>query len=218
MYLISAAAFDAEWQYPFAKSQISQGNFVSSDGGKQTADFIKSEVNRCLDDGKATGFMKPYFNMKYSFVALLPNENISMDQYIQSLTGEKFLNIIKGAQSEVVDFSLPKFQCSCLINLNGALSALGMPDAFTENADFGKMTKTGGIRIREVLQNTFISVDENGTKAGAATQANMYCSIDTKTVNLNRPFVYAIVDNATDLPGFYRNRGAYFLAVFEFWF
>ena len=63
----------------------------------------------------------------------------------------------------------------------------------------------GNIYIGEVLHKTFISVDELGTKAGAVTKVEMKdecAAMSEWVVNLNRPFVYMIVDNETNLPVF----------------
>ena len=64
----------------------------------------------------------------------------------------------------------------------------------------------GNIYISEVLHKTFISVDELGTKAGAATMISMDAGgamlPEHRVVDLDRPFVYAIIDNATNLPIF----------------
>jgi serpin B len=167
-----------------------------------------SDEYKYLDDGKATGFIKPYAGNKYSFAALLPNENIQIDEYIQSLTGTGFLNMIKNAENIIVQTYLPKFKYEYEIKMNDALKTLGMPDAFHDGkADFKKMATSsdGNIYIGEVLHKTFISVDELGTKAGAVTKVEIQaeCVIEyEKTVRLDRPFVYAIIDNATNLPVF----------------
>ena len=91
--------------------------------------------------------------------------------------------------------------------LNDALEAIGMPKAFSaDEADFSKLGKSsrGNIYIGEVLHKTFISVDELGTKAGAVTKVEMReeSYMETKIVKLESPFVYAIIDNATNLPVF----------------
>ena len=50
-----------------------------------------------------------------------------------------------------------------------------------------------------MLQKTYLEVDENGTKAAAATAVIMKeCAIEmTYSVFLNRPFVMGIYDNET---------------------
>ena len=61
-------------------------------------------------------------------------------------------------------------------------------------------------RFQEGYKKTFIDVSRHGTKAAAVTWATMKCGstapMETYRVILDRPFVYAIVDNATGLPLF----------------
>jgi serpin B len=207
MYLINAVVFDAQWDTVYKKNNIHQGEFTNLDGTNQTAEFMHSEESIYLDDGRATGFIKPYADNKYSFVALLPNEGITVGDYIQGLTGEGFLQTIDGAVNTAVSAALPKFSYDYTIQMNAALLNLGMPTAFSpEAADFSKLGKSAGgnIYIGEVLHKTFIQVDELGTKAGAVTKVEMKCGsvMETKVVRLERPFVYAIIDNASKLPVF----------------
>jgi serpin B len=61
--------------------------------------------------------------------------------------------------------------------------------------------------IGRVLHKTHIDVDAEGTKAAAATAATitfkgMPLEPERKTVILNRPFLYMIVDTNTNLPMF----------------
>lgn len=207
MYLINAVVFDAEWKKVYNKNNITSGQFTDISGQKQPADFMFSEENLFLDDGRATGFIKPYENGIYSFVALLPNEDVSISDYIATLTGEGFLNTVNNAQQTLVRAGLPKFSYDYTIKMNDALKDLGIPKAFSPTeADFTKLGKSsrGNIYIGEVLHKTFISVDELGTKAGAVTKVEMKdeAYIEAKIVTLDRPFVYAIIDNTTGFPLF----------------
>ena len=207
LYLINAVAFDAEWQTVYNDYNIENGDFTDINGNIQNVDFMHSMEYQYLDDGRATGFVKPYVNNNYSFAALLPNEDIAIEEYINSLTGAGFINTLKNYESETVYTAMPKFGYEYEIQMNDALKVLGMPDAFDgEKADFKKMAvSTGGnIYIGEVLHKTYISVDERGTKAGAVTKVEMNAMGVPRgqTVQLDRPFVYAIIDNATNLPVF----------------
>lgn len=207
MYLVNTICFDAEWKEIYKSENVREGDFTAYDGNKQKAEFMSSHESYFLDDGKATGFMKPYA-FGYSFVALLPNEDVSIDDYIASLTGEGFINLLKNKTAASVDAYLPKFTYEYEMKMNDILKTLGMPDAFdAAKADFSKIgdTSSGNIYIGEVLHKTFISVDERGTKAGAATTVELRLSsapLISKTVRLDRPFVYAIIDNDTNLPIF----------------
>lgn len=208
LYLINAVVFDAEWQEVYNEYNIQESDFTDINGKTQKVDFMHSNESKYLDDGKATGFMKPYAGNHYSFAALLPNEDISIETYIESLTGSSFINTIKNAADTTVYASMPKFEYEYEIKMNEALKILGMSDAFDSvKANFKRMAKSkDNIYIGEVLHKTYISVDELGTKAGAVTKVEMLAGsaapLDPKNVRLDRPFVYAIIDNATNLPIF----------------
>ncbi|MCL2046954.1 MAG: serpin family protein [Oscillospiraceae bacterium] len=210
MFLINAVAFDAEWQSVYKANDVRKGNFTVENGAVQNVEFMHSSEYIYLDDGMATGIVKPYANGAYSFVALLPNEGISVSEYLETLTGEGFVDTLSSKENTLVYTSIPKFEYEYSASLKEALQALGIHDAFDgEIADFSDVATTtlgdGELFIGDVLHKTFISVDELGTRAGAVTVVSMDGAgspANPKEVHLDRPFVYAIVDNATNLPIF----------------
>jgi serpin B len=96
---------------------------------------------------------------------------------------------------------MPKFTFRTQSALRPALSALGMPTAFSpDQADFSGMAKADKLRIADVLHEAFIAVDEDGTEAAAATAVIFEAtSAPSKTIDLviDRPFFFAIRDDAT---------------------
>ena len=208
MYLINAIVFDAKWETKYNSNDISDETFNSIDGNGQTVKMMFSKESRYIKYGNGTGFIKDYANKDYSFVALLPDRDVNINDYIASFTGKGFADAVNNASYDSVKVFLPKFSYSYSISLNDSLKALGIPTAFDPgNADFSKMaTSSGGnIYIGNVLHKTFISVDESGTKAAAVTKVGAKATgmqLDYYTVKLDRPFVYAIIDNATGLPIF----------------
>jgi len=210
MLLINAVTFDAEWQTKYNEYTVREGVFTDIIGNKQNVDFMYSAESLFLDDGLATGFLKPYFGGHYSFVALLPNADVPITSYIESLTGDGFLRTLRTRQSATVHASMPKFEYEFSAKMNDALKALGITDAFDVNrADFHKMATSSidNLILGEVLHKTFISVDERGTRAGAVTvvpvaPGSAQKPDEPKIVHLDRPFVFAIIDNSTKLPVF----------------
>lgn len=207
MYLINTVLFDAEWENIYKKDEVRDGTFTALDGTKRTASMMYSAEHLYLDDGKAIGFIKPYRN-GYSFVALLPNEDISLSDYAASMTGKSFADTIKNAEDVPVEAAMPKFSYDYDIEMSGALKALGMSLPFDpEKADFSALGyyESGNIFISRVLHKAYITVDEKGTKAGAATAVDIKATSDTGglySVTLDRPFVYAVIDDACGLPVF----------------
>jgi len=208
MYIINAVAFDAEWLVPYEKEDVTTGRFTDYDGETSNAEVMCSTESQYIHDDQTTGFIKNYSGSNYSFVALLPSEGIDVYDYIKNLDGEKFSSLMNSMEQESVSAIMPKFSYDYDITMNDVLKSLGMPSAFSSSeADFSKLgtSPLGNIYINNVLHKTFISVDELGTRAGAVTMVEMRAEgaiMTEKTVCLDRPFVYAIVDNATSLPIF----------------
>ena len=210
MYLVNALAFEAEWMEIYEKQQVRDGKFTKEDGTKQDVEFMYSTEGTYLEDENAIGFKKYYKGGKYAFVAMLPNEGVSVSEYIASLTGESLNALLSNPQYGTVHTSMPKFEMEHTVEMAEILKGMGMTEAFDiYNADFeGLGTSTAGnIYISRVLHKTFISVGEKGTKAGAATVVEMADGAaaepqEPKEVYLDRPFVYMLIDCENNIPFF----------------
>ena len=212
MYLVNALAFDAKWADEYEEHQIREGRFTMEDGTRQDVDMMHSEEYTYLEDDMATGFIKYYKDRKYAFVAMLPNEGVSVSQYVDSLTSEHLRELLNNPQDLTVFASIPKFETEYDIEMSEVLQEMGMTDAFDYRvADFSKLGTYNvdgmNICINRVLHKTFISVSEQGTRAGAATAVEMVAEgameiVEFKEVVLDRPFVYMLIDCETNLPFF----------------
>ncbi len=210
MYLVNALAFDAEWEDIYKKSGVRDGTFTTESGKKKNVKMMYGGEHMYLDSGNATGFLKYYADRKYAFAALLPDEGISIQDAIAGLTGKGLENTLRKAQEVAVNAAIPKFESRSAFEMHDALSNMGMSDAFdAERADFTRLGRYNGgkenIFISRVIHKTYISVNEKGTRAGAATAVEMTTESamqDEKTVCLDRPFVYLLLDCETNLPLF----------------
>lgn len=211
MYLVNALAFDAEWNKMYEEYQIRDGEFTAQDGSKRKVEMMHGSENRYLEDEGAKGFMKDYALGKYTFVALLPNEGTTVQEYISGLTGERLAAMLQNPQGATVYTTMPKFECEYDVEMTDVLMRMGMTDAFDgKTADFSGLGTSvrGNIFINRVIHKTYIAVDGRGTKAGAATVVEMTdgCAMldpeEPKEVVLDRPFVYMIVDREAMLPLF----------------
>lgn len=207
MYLVNALAFDAKWAEPYREDQIREGTFNTGDGRRQAVEMMYSSVWDYLENDLATGFIRYYEGNDYAFVALLPKAGITVPKLVESLDGDTLTALLAQPQDVEVRTALPKFEAETSLELSEILKAVGMTDAF----EFGKADFTGmgsgELFISRVLHKTFISVDAQGTKAGAATavEVNYGAAIPTeeiKQVYLDRPFVYMLVDCENGLPFF----------------
>lgn len=207
MYLINAAAFDGRWRNPYTEFSVHQGIFTNRAGEQKEALMMHSTENIYIEDEYAVGFVKPY-EKGYRFVALLPASGMTPEAYINTLDGRRFQSLLTEASQESVRVVLPRFEAEFAVEMQDVLAAMGMEDAFDpDRADFSGMGESGeeGICISRVIHKTHINVDELGTKAGAATAVEMsrgIAPLPMRDVCLDRPFVYAIVENGTNIPIF----------------
>lgn len=209
MYLINALTFDAKWANLYEKHNIREKQFTNYDGGHGTVQMLASTERTYLSAKGVKGFAKNYAGGKYSIVGLLPDMETDIYDYIDSLTGEQWMELWNSRQRASVSVEMPEFTYSAGMEMNDVLKAMGMTDMFSSNlADFSRLghSEIGNIYCGEVCQKTFIQVDRNGTKAAAVTigtiKTDSVLIIDQFSVILDRPFVYAIVDNETGLPVF----------------
>ncbi|MDO5417018.1 MAG: serpin family protein [Lachnospiraceae bacterium] len=211
MYLVNALTFDGEWAEIYEKNQVHEGSFHALNGREQAAEFMGSMESVYLELESAAGFIKPYQNGAYAFVALLPEEGVELGALLSRMDGQKMMSLLENQQSWTVSAKIPRFTVESSILLNDSLKRMGMKEAFDrENADFSAMAESadGNLFISKVLHKTKIEVAERGTKAGAVTSVEMKTESamiepeEPKQVYLDRPFFYLILDTEQNMPLF----------------
>ena len=212
LYLINTLLFEADWPSVYERSDVLNGTFTAKNGEEQSAKMMRSTEWKYIEPENASGFVKNYKNNAYSFVGILPNEGIDIDDYIASLNASDLLAQLQKPKAYQTKVRLPKFEYDFSIMLNDVLKNMGMHLAFDMGyANFNKMAKyygdQGNVYIGNVLHKTSITVAEKGTRAGAVTVIEMDGCTSAppeiiKYVYLDRPFVYMIIDNQTKTPIF----------------
>ena len=206
MYLINAIAFEADWYTPF--NEVLDSVFTTHDGTVQTVDMMwASNTARFVSNHRASGFVKPYACENFSFAAFLPNENVDVLDFANSLTGQEFMGLMDSAEETSLRLGMPAFSFEYELSMVDALTSLGMPTVFCVNgANFSNLGQArDNIYIADVIHKTFIEVDTHGTRAAAVTVVEFWPASMPhyeNTVILNRPFVFAITCNITNLPVF----------------
>ena len=204
MYLINALCFEAFWEVPYDEEYaLKEGTFKAKDGSAQDAVFMYGSEDYYFEDEQALGFMKRYEDPRYAFAAILPNEGVSLDEYIATLDAQKLSHFLENKQWADVYTRIPKFSAEGETDLAKILKNMGMTDAFdSSKADFSYIADED-VYIGDAFQKTFIDVNEDGTKAGAATviQAESESApIKTVTITLDRPFIYILLDTKNNIP------------------
>lgn len=210
MILVNAICFDGKWETEYEDYQVNTGKFTKADGSTQDVMFLSDETRDYFETDKATGFMKAYKGGEYAFLAILPKDgSISANVFAKDFTAEDYEKFIKSVTTQYDVLSkMPEFKSDFELTMNDTLKTLGAGDVFDENkADLsGIAGEPGDLFVSKVIHKTHIEVDRTGTKAAAVTAVSVEVASaeppEFKTVNCDRPFVYAIVDVKTMTPIF----------------
>ena len=209
MYIINTLYLDAVWATKYRDSQLSDGVFHGVNGDSD-ATMMYEEMNAYLSMEGASGFYKAMDG--YAFYAILPDEGVEIDEFVASLTAEKIRAFCgSGIRAEVHTY-LPSFSYDSSIDFTKILESY-IPTALSPLlADFHKMRTTDDgdtLYVGSVQQNTSIKVGQNGIAAAAGTIIELPTYGDGPSealpvyhITLDRPFVYLIVDELTNLPIF----------------
>ena len=206
--LINAITMDAKWEDPFTDDRIdTNGTFTHANGTTETVTMMSGSADRrYLENDLFTGCVKSYKGGEFRYVALLPKEGVSMADALASLNPKSVDALFSGFVSSRVDVCIPKYQVEYSKELQGVLADLGMSDLFNPGkADLSRMVTRGTNYVDRVIHKTYLSLDNEGTRAAAVTAISVRnLSIEVEEyyrVVLDRPFIYMIVDG-NNLPLF----------------
>jgi serpin B len=201
LVLTNAIYFNAAWAEPFEESQTQNGAFTLLDGSQVTVPMMHHTASYGYAVGKGYQAIDlPYDGREISMVILLPDEG-TFDAFESSLDAEGVDAILNDLTYQEVALTLPKFEVESDFSLVEALAEMGMPIAFSTDADFSGMDGTRRLCIGDVLHKSFITVDEAGTEAAAATAVEMKLTsapMDPVSVSVDHPFIFLIRDIETD--------------------
>jgi serine protease inhibitor len=202
LVLTNAIYFKGTWEWEFDKSKTIEQDFKIT-----PTNIVKTQMMHMKPEKADFNYLKteelqilelPYKGDKISMLILLPKDNI--DAIKSSLTADK-LNEYKSQMQETKldSIYLPKFEFDAKLNMKNTLSNLGMPTAFSMEADLSGMDGSTNLYIQEVIHQAFVKVDEQGTEAAAATAVivGLKSAMPTNVFNADHPFVFIIQDKET---------------------
>jgi serine protease inhibitor len=200
LVLTNAIYFNAAWEYPFDKKMTANGPFYLLDGGHITVPMMQQTESFGYTQGEGYQAVELlYDGDELSMVILLPEEG-QFEVFEKALEAQKVSDIISDLQPTEVTLTMPKFEFDSEFSLKDTLESMGMPAAFSEAADFSGMTGTQDLCISAVLHKAFVSVDEAGTEAAAATAVivgETAIPEQPVEVTVDHPFIFLIRDIET---------------------
>ncbi|GAB3269410.1 serpin family protein [Larkinella harenae] len=198
LFLLNALYFKGDWKYQFDPKNTADASFKLVSGSDKTVKMMHMNAGiRHAFRPTYGAFELPYGDGTYSMTVLLPNESSSAEAVINSLNATEWADLQQAMKESKVAIGLPKFALEYEANLNDALSKMGMPTAFTDAANFSKISTTQGLKVSFVKQNTFVAVDEKGTEAAAVTSIGVEVTSMPPSLICDRPFVVLITEKGT---------------------
>lgn len=201
LVLVNAIYFNAAWTFPFPQESTRDDSFTLLDGNEIQIPMMSQEI-LVLDYAEGEDYQAvaiPYDGGELAMLVILPADG-HFDSFENRL-GSHLLSDIQATMAPCwVQLRFPKFQyASDTLSLKSALMELGMPQAFQASADLSGMNGFGDLMISDVFHKTFLSVDEAGTEAAAATAVTIRETAipDVRDLWVNRPFLFAIQDLET---------------------
>ena len=201
LFLINALYFNGRWTSTFNKKRTKEEEFTKENGEKIKVQMMhQNDKMYYYEDENVQMVMKPFGEEKFHMLFILPREGVTMDKSVQ-LLAENLDTWYRESEKEEVNLSLPRYKAEYGKSLKSTLQSLGMSDAFTPGkANFGALSKEG-LCIGDVLQKTFVKVDEEGAEAAAVTSVALMAMAagppKPKNMVINRPFIYIIRERET---------------------
>lgn len=200
--LVNTIYFKAKWFWPFKKNLTYQDQFKNGENlrvsymvsDKKGYRWMETESGDFLVDLPYKFGVPPKTNQRFSMVVFMPKGEL------QELKTTDLMQLMdnKGLGSGNLELHLPKFKLESKINMKDILTKMGLDRMFSaSDDDFKNMTEEKGIYVSDVIHQTFVEVDEDGTEAAAATVITMALKClppKARTVKIDRPFGFWIVE------------------------
>jgi serpin B len=200
LVLTNAIYFNAAWLHPFSEEVTDDGTFHLLNDSEITVPMMRQTESFSYAEGEGYQAVELlYDGGELSMVILLPE--MGRFEAFEDLLGSDYVDsILSGMDYGQVALTMPKFEFESEFGLVDTLDNMGMPAAFSAQADFSGMNGTRDLVITDILHKAFVSVDEAGTEAAAATAVivgEKAMPGEPIEVTVDRPFIFLIRDIET---------------------
>ncbi|XP_058412578.1 serpin B3-like isoform X1 [Diceros bicornis minor] len=207
LVLVNAVYFKGQWDKIFYKEYTVEEKFWLNKDTSKSVQMMKqiSYFNfTALEDMQAKILEMPYKDKDLSMMLVLPNEVDGLQKLEDKLTAEKLLEWTssQNMRETLVDLRLPRFKVEKSYDLTNTLKSMGMVDAFSpQDANFLGMAESRGLMVTKIIHKSFVEVNEQGTKAAAATGTGVAGATSVplyESFHCDHPFLFFIKHNNTN--------------------
>jgi serpin B len=203
--LINAVYFKGKWNIPFDKSATRDEDFTAGDGSiSKVPMMVHSDKYNYLENSEFQAIELSYKDNLSMFV-FLPNASLvsmKIEDFTQTIDSAKWNEWHSQFEEKQGTILLPRFKTTYSTKLNEPLKSLGMGIAFSNDANFSRMSSTP-LKIDTVIHKTFVETNEEGTEAAAVTGVTMVGTSAERPIEMpfymkvNHPFFFMIYDEQT---------------------
>lgn len=205
-YTFNIATFDMDWETTYSVNDIENKTFNNAKNTTSDAEMMSSVESLYIEDNGATGFIKNYYIPRYQFVAILPDEKTTLEDYVNNLDYRKMIKLLESADKINVKATIPSFVSNKTVDIRKTLMGIGLGKLFRSDADFSGMLKEGmATYLGEMYHTSTVTVGKKSSEgviiSNVADKNNKKNDYD-KEVILDRPFLYMIFDSEESIPIF----------------
>ncbi|CAO4375714.1 unnamed protein product [Caenorhabditis nigoni] len=201
--LTNALYFKADWLHKFDKESTVKGEFFSSADSKREIDFLNARaVDRSYAQNDQFQVLSlPYTDESFVLTIFLPKKRFGLAEALKALDSATIQHLMANGSEELVNVRIPKWKIETELALVEALQHIGIKKAFDESeSDLSNMAD--GLFVSKVTHKAVIEVDEDGTKAAAAsTIESMWRSMPPRPKDFiaDHPFLFVLSQNSHPL-------------------
>lgn len=204
LVLVNAMYFKGDWQSPFDPQKTKTDSFATASGKRVRVPMMQGErTTSWYQDDAVTVAELPYAGDSVVMNIVLPRDGKTLAAIEAGMTAEAVAQWTTSLSPARLDIKLPRFRLAAEKStpLRKVLEGMGLRRAFSATqAQFGGITRSEPIWIDDVIHQTFVEVNEEGTEAAAATATTMrvYAIVETHAFHVDRPFLFFIRDKRAD--------------------
>lgn len=206
LVLVNAVHFKGRWAEVFAAGSTKDEEFhAAADVSRKVPMMHQRKRMGYFENDQLQAVSLSYSGSSLSMLVVLPRKADGLPDVEKSLDGKTLSEILGKTSWQEVVLAMPRFKLDSKSDLNDALQAMGMSDAFDpDKADFSRMASHEPLFISNAVHQAMISVDEEGAEAAAATAAMMAPGAarpapeeHPREFRADHPFLFMVRDGAT---------------------
>lgn len=201
MFLMNALYFKGDWKYAFDQSKTRDWDFQLAGGGSKKVKMMLAESDfRTLSTEDYSVVELPYSSGQFNLTLFVPHQAEKLTDLLEKLDHAEWEKVQQQLSVKGLKVGLPKFRLDYEIQLGNVLAQMGMSRAFSDAAQFGKISDHP-LLVSFVKQNTFLGIDEEGTEAAAVTTIGIGTTSTGGTAKpaiiADRPFFFIISEKTS---------------------